>query len=487
MGARTGQDYLRALNSYPREIWISGEKLSNGLRTHPAFRAMAHSMAHLYDVQNDPALSEQMTYVSPTSGEKVGMSFLQPRSEADLLKRHRMMKIWADYSGGMLGRTPDYLNSDLMALASASKFFGRKDSRFEDNVQKYYEFIRENDLLLTHTLIHPQANRGVGPSKQSDPFLAARIVDKTDEGVVIRGARMLATLPLADEILVFPSTVLRGTSEDAPYSFAFGLPVATKGLKFICRESFAEESKFDHPLASRFDEQDAVVVFDDVVVPWDRLFLLEDVEAANNLQEVSGGIVHMAHQVMIKNVAKTEFILGVVSMIADTIGINEFQHVQEKIAKIIMLVESLKAMVRASEADAALNQWGIMTPDFKPLNAGRNLFPRLYPNLRAVIQQLSASGLMALPTEKDMESEIRKEIDLYYQAKNTPAEERIRLFRLAWDIAGSSFGSRQELYERFFFGDPVRMAGNLYNWYDRQPYKDRVMQLLHMDDETDTR
>ncbi|MFI5420694.1 MAG: 4-hydroxyphenylacetate 3-hydroxylase C-terminal domain-containing protein, partial [Nitrososphaerales archaeon] len=172
------------------------------------------------------------------------------------------------------------------------------------------------------------------------------------------------------------------------------------------------------------------------------------------------------------------FILGVVSLISDTIGITEFQHVQEKIAKVIMLLESLKSMVRASEVDAQVNRWGVMTPDFKPLNVGRNLFPRMYPSLRAVIQQLSASGLMALPTEKDMQSEARKDIDKYYQAKNTSAEEKIRLFRLAWDIAGSSFGSRQELYERFFFGDPVRMAGNLYNWYDKEPYKERVRSFL---------
>lgn len=423
-----------------------------------------------------------MTYKSPTSGERVGMSFLEPKSIRDLERRHAMMKIWADYSGGMLGRTPDYLNSDLMALASASQFFGKRDPKFGENVRRYYEFVRENDLLLTHTLIHPQANRSVGPSKQSDPYLAARIVEKNDEGVIIRGARMLATLPVADEIMVFPSTVIRGTSEDAPYSFGFGIPVATRGLKFICRESFAEESQFDHPLASRFDEQDAVVVFDDVVVPWERLFFLEDVEVANTLQEVTGGIVHMAHQVMIKDIAKTEFILGVVSMIGDAIGINEFQHVQEKIAKVIILLESLKAMVRASEVDASLNQWGVMTPDFKPLNAGRNLYPRMFPVLRATIQQLCASGLMALPTEKDMESELRPEIDTYYQAKNTPSEERIRLFRLAWDIAGSSFGSRQELYERFFFGDPVRMAGNLFNWYNKEPYKEQVRKLLHYDE-----
>jgi 4-hydroxyphenylacetate 3-monooxygenase len=268
-----------------------------------------------------------------------------------------------------------------------------------------------------------------------------------------------------------------------PYSFAFGIPTSTMGLKFLCRESFAENSTFDHPLASRFDEQDAVVIFDDVVVPWERVFLLEDVEAANTLQEISGGIVHMAHQVMVKNIAKTEFILGVVSMISDTIGITEFQHVQEKIAKVIMLLESLKAMVRASEADAQLNQWGIMTPDYKPLNIGRNLYPRVYPHLRAVIQQLSASGLMALPTEADLQGEIRGDIDRYYQAKNTSSEEKIRLFRLAWDIAGSSFGSRQELYERFFFGDPMRMASNLYNWYDKEPYKERIRNFLHREDQ----
>lgn len=484
MGARTGKKYIEALDSTPREIWIEGEKVTKNVSQHPQFRAIVESIGHLYDMQHEPRLVETMTYVSPSSGDRVGMSFLQPKTQEDLQKRHSMMKLWADYSGGMLGRTADYLNSDLMALASAAKFFGRKDPKFGENVKKYYEFVRENDLLLTHTLIHPQANRAVGPGKQADPFLAARIADKNDEGVVIRGARMLATLPLADEIVVFPSTVIHGTAEDLPYSFGFGIPTGTKGLKFICRESFAEESRFDHPLASRFDEQDAVVIFDDVLVPWDRIFFLEDVETANTLQEVSSGIVHMAHQVMIKDIAKTEFIVGVVSLIGDTIGINEFQHVQEKIARIIMLLESLRAMVRASEADAQLNQWGLLTPDYRPLNVGRNLFPRVYPSLRGVIQQLSASGLMALPTEKDMNGEMRFAIDKYYQGKNTSAEDRIKLFRLAWDIAGSSFGSRQELYERFFFGDPVRMAGALFNWYDKEPYKERVRRMLGEEDES---
>ncbi len=482
MGARRGSDYIKSLDSGSKEIWLGGRKITSDLSKVPEFRAMAHSMAHLFDLQQDENLIDEMTYVSPTSGERVGLSFLQPKTIEDLRKRNVMMKHWADYSGGMLGRTPDYLNSDLMAIASASEFFAKKDPRFSENVRKYYEHVRENDLVMTHTLIHPQANRSVGPGKQADPFLAARVLEKNDEGIVIRGARMLATLPLADEILVFPSTVIRGTAEDMPYAFAFGIPVATKGLKFLCRESFSEQSSFDHPLASRFDEQDAVVIFDDVLVPWNRVFLLEDVEGANTLQEATSGIVFMSNQVTVKNIAKTEFILGVVSLISDTIGIGEFQHVQEKIAKIMWILESMKAFLRASEADAMINRWGVMTPDFTPLNSARNLFPRLYPEMREIIQQLSASGMMALPTESDMKSEIRGEIDKYYQAKNTSSEERIRLFRLAWDIAGSSFGSRQELYERFFFGDPVRMASAFYTWYDKEPYKQRVRELLHRED-----
>jgi 4-hydroxyphenylacetate 3-monooxygenase len=483
MGARKGTQYLSDLDSQQRELWVGDEKITHDLSKHPHFRAVAKSIAHLYDMQHDPKLVEEMTYVSPSSGERVGLSFLQPKTYDDLIKRRVMMKHWANYSGGMLGRTPDYLNSDLMALASASEFFNRKGQRYGDNLRKYYEYVREKDLCLTHTLIHPQANRAVGPSKQADPFLAARIVEKNDEGILIRGARMLATLPLADEILVFPSTVIRGTPEDMPYAFAFGLPCSAKGLKFICREPFVEVSKMDHPLASRFDEQDAVVIFDDVLVPWERVFLLEDVEGANTLQEQTSGIVFMSQQVVVKDIAKTEFILGVTSLIADTIGITEFQHVQEKIAKIIMILESMKALLRASEADAELNRWGIMTPDFKPLNSARNLYPRLYPKMRTIIQQLSASGMMALPPEEAMKNkELRPIIDNYYQAKNTSSEDRIRLFHLAWDIAGDSFGSRQELYERFFFGDPVRMAGALYNWYDKEPYKQRIKEFLHQED-----
>jgi 4-hydroxyphenylacetate 3-monooxygenase len=483
MGARMGKEFLERLDAVPRELWHGNEKITGRVSEHPAFAGIARTFASLYDMQYKPELAETMTYVSPTTGNRVGLSFLQPKTKEDLTRRTKMMKTWADFSAGTLGRTADYLNSAVMAMAAAKDFFGKGEVDYSANIQNYYEYVRENDLLLTHTLINPQVNRGVGPSKQADPFIAARILEKRTDGVVIRGARMLATLPIADEIIVLPSTFVRSGQDDLPYAVAFALPVDTKGLKFISRESFAAVSKYDHPLASRFDEQDAVVVFDDVLVPWDRLFLLEDPERANQVSEATNAIVFMAHQATVREIAKAEFVVGLVTLLAETIGADQFPQVQERSAELMFITETMKACLTASEANASVSRWGLMCPDYAPLNTARNWWPRVAPAFAAAIKLLGASGLMAIPPEAGLGSAVRPQVDKYYQAKTADAEERIGLFKLAWDMAGSSFGGRQDLYERFFFGDPVRMASLYYNWYDKEPYKERVRNLLRRRDD----
>ena len=481
MPARNGQQLLEALNAQRRDVYIGGEHITGKVAEHPAFQGITRSLAELYDMQHAPALRDEMTYVSPSSGERVGMSFLIPRTQADLEKRRRAIYRWASHVGGMLGRTGDYLNSAVMAMAAAADFFGQVDPRYAGNIRKYYEFIRENDLLLTHTLINPQTNRAVGVAKQADPFLAARIVKETDAGVVIRGARMLATLgPISDEIMVFPSTLLRQVAEDEPYAFAFAVSNDTPGLRYICRETFDYgRSHFDHPLGSRFEEMDCVVIFDDVLVPWERVFMLRHVETCNQLYSATGAVTHMAHQVVTKNVAKTEFVLGVVLMLIDAIGIEPFQHVHEKALEVMTALETLKAFLRTSEVDAAPDAYGTMTPAFAPLNTARNWYPRTYPRFVEIIQQLGASGLMALPGEADFAGGAGPDIQRYLQAARADARSRVKLFRLAWDVAVSAFGSRQALYERFFFGDPVRMAGAYFNWYDKKPAMDRVREFLN--------
>jgi 4-hydroxyphenylacetate 3-monooxygenase len=169
----------------------------------------------------------------------------------------------------------------------------------------------------------------------------------------------------------------------------------------------------------------------------------------------------MTHQVVVKNIAKCEFMLGLASLLIDSIGVEGFQHIQEKQAELWVNLETMKAFLRAAEADAALDEWGVMRPAWQPLDAARNLFPRLYPRMVEIIQQIGASGLVAMPTEQDLKGPLVDDIKKYYQAARADAFDRIPLFRLAWDASLSAFASRQVLYERFFFGDPVRMAGAL--------------------------
>ena len=289
-----------------------------------------------------------MTYESPTTGERVG-HVVPPATRASTTScaDARRCSVWAEYALGNLGRTGDYCNSAVMAMAGAAEWFGQDEPAFAENVRRYYEHVRENDLLLTHTLVLPQANRSVGPSQQKQQTLAARIVDRNDNGIVIRGARMLATIgPFADEILVMPSTVLKGTDDDAPYSYAFALPCDAPGVRFLCRESFdLGRSHFDHPLGSRFEEIDAIVVFDDVLVPYERCFIVGQPELCNGIYTETSAAAHMTHQVVTRTTAKTEFILGLVSLLTEAIGIEQFQHVQEKTAEVIVALETCTALL----------------------------------------------------------------------------------------------------------------------------------------------
>ena len=485
MPARTGNEYLAGLQEQPREIWLDGKRIPDAT-TFPGLANGAKSVAGLYDMQHDASLSAQMTFASPTSGEQVGLSFLIPETAEDLARRRVMMSHWAHASYGMMGRTPDFLNVTIMAMAAAGDFFGDDRPEFKQNVINYYEFARENDICMTHTLVNLQRNRA--PSVSSMDYstdVALQVVRETDAGLVVRGPRVLATLgPLSDEIMVYPTrSHLLARDEDAhKYAFAFAVPCGIDGLKFICRESFDQgKSHFDHPLGSRFEEMDAIVYFDDVLVPWERVFMHGDRHKCNNMSAVTGQYVHTGHQVVTKNVAKCEFVTGIASLMVETLGSGEIPQIQGLLAELVENLEITKALLTQAEAHAAVDQWGVMLPDRVPLNVARNLFIKMYPRMAEIIQLLGSSSLMALPSEGDFNGPLAEVLDTYLDTDTATARERVRLFRLAWDTACSAFGGRQVLYERYFQGDWMRNAALLLGNYDREPLMQQVREFLEGD------
>ena len=482
MPARTGNDYLNGLRETPREIHMAGQRVED-VTTFPGLANGARSIAALYDLQCGPQFRDEMTYSSPTSGDPVGLSFIIPRTGEDLDRRRRMMSRWARTSYGMMGRTPDFLNVSMAAMAGASDYFARNRPEFKENIVSYYQHVRENDLTLTHTLVNLQRNRApAATSMNYSTDVALAVVNETDEGLVVRGPRVLATLgPLSDEIAVYPTSrsLLGGGDESRRYAFAFAIPCSTPGLKFLCRDTLdLGKSRFDHPLGSRFEEMDAIVFFDDVLVPWERVFLYGDQELCNNLAVATNQYTHSGHQVVTKNVAKCEFVAGLASLVTHTLGSGSIPQVQALLAETLENLEIMKALLQTAEANAELDQWGVMCPARIPIVVARSLFIRMYPRMAEIIQLLGSSSLMALPAEVDLDGPLAEHIEKYLDTDTASARDRIHLFHLAWDLACSAFGSRQVLYERFFQGDWMRNAAALCAAYDTAPLRRQIEDFL---------
>ena len=485
MPARTGQDYIRGLQERPAEVWIGGERIAD-VTTHPALHRGVRSIAALYAMQHDPDLKDEMTYESPTTGEPVGLSFIIPRSLQDVERRGTMMLHWARATCGMMGRSPDFLNVNFAAWAAAADYFAQNRPEFKTNILRYYEYIREHDLTLTHALINLQRSRSPLGGQTLNEDTALRVVRDTDAGLVVRGARVLATLgPLADEIAVYSPRMRQMSQGHSPYALNFAIPCNTPGLKFLCRESFdLGRSHFDHPLGSRFEEMDAIVFFEDVLVPWERVFLFGDIDLVNDTGVATGSHIHTAHQGAAKNVAKSELILGVALLMAKTLGSTQVPHVQERVAELMVHTEVMKASLRAAEADAQLDHWGVMCPAGLPLEVIRTLFMNVYPRMAEILQLMGSSSFMIIPSEADFDSALKPEIEQYLATDAASARERVKLFRLALDIACSAFGGRQVLYERFFAGDPLNRAQFLYSIYPKEPMIERIREFLAEDQES---
>ncbi|HUZ75454.1 MAG TPA: 4-hydroxyphenylacetate 3-hydroxylase N-terminal domain-containing protein [Stellaceae bacterium] len=478
MGIRTGAEVLEGLRD-GRAVYIDGERIADVTRD-PRFAGGARTLASLYDLQHRPALEAAMTYRSPTSGDRVGLSFIEPKSPDELRRRRAMVKRWHDETLGMFGRASDFLNVVLSSFASGAAAFG---GPYGANMRAYYELARERDLVSTHSLTNPQVDRSKNVAAQAKD-LAAKAVRDNDKGIVIRGARMLATLgAYADELLVMsaPSYPLPETEEAKPYAIGFAIPVATPGVRMICRPSvmhLGAGSPLDYPLSVRYDETDGMVVFDDVLVPWERVFIYRDVEIHNTIYARTGARAALSHQFVTKDLAKAEFMMALAFTLARTTKVDTFLHIEGLLAERINDVEVIRACLLASEAEATVSPHGIVVPAGGPLNAMRFLFPQMFRRACESIEIIGAGGLVMVPSFAELDGPVAADVAAYCQAAGADSRARIKLFRLAHDAALSTFSGRQQLYERYFAGDPVRGAAGLYEGYDKEPHVARIWALL---------
>ena len=458
---RNGKQYVDGLKAQAKKnVWISGRKIDD-VPEDPHFKRPIEAIAELYGLQSNNKDGVKMS-AGEGAGE-YGLSFMTPRSAEDIIARRKAMAVWADASFGMVGRSPDYCNTVLMAFEETG-FFHQVGADFGKNLTNYYNYCKDRDLFLTHAIVNPQTDRSKNSAEQENPYAHLAVVKETGDGLIVRGAKMLATHgPTADELIVYPLPGSVAPGEER-YALAFGIPTDTPGLKFICREPFDDGtmSHWDHPLGSRFEEPDAMVVFDDVLIPWERVFLHNNVPLANKLFTSASIQNNTGHQTAVRGLAKCRFLVGVAIAVSRSVKTDVFLHVQEQLGEILGFLQLIEGALHLSELNAEPTDSGAVRPAWPPLQSIRYHLPRMYERIVKVVQVIGAGGLLINPTRDDILSEVGTDIAAYYRGAGVDAESRIHLGKLAWDATGTQFGQRMLQYERYYAGDPVRVAATLY-------------------------
>ena len=463
---KTGADHLAALRD-GREVYIDGERVAD-VTTHPAFYHAVQQVAALYDYQARPENIERLTFAGPGGGyARIHRCWQLPTSHAELVTRREAMTEWAEQSAGFLGRAPDHVASSLLGQVIGIDVFRRHGEKRAQAVLDYFAEASRNDHYLSYVIINPQGDRNKAWGEQQDD-LVARIVDEDSQGITVRGAKMLGTgTIMANELLVANLQPLRPGEEELATSFA--VPIATKGLKLLSRKSYeaAAVSPRDNPLSSRFDENDALVWFEDVKVPWERVFVHRDTDMCRAQFHDTLGHTFQNYQSQIRLMVKVRFLIGVARRIADTIGTSAMPPVRETLGRLAAQAAMVEGMVVGMEA-AGHREGSYYVPNKHMMYAAQVLTQELYPKLVETIRGLAGGALIMLPSSaRDLENpELARIIGLTQRSAVSSAEERIDFLKLAWDALGSEFGSRHVQYEMFYAGAPFVTCAHSYRTYD---------------------
>lgn len=454
MTARTGQQYLAGLKD-DREVWLASGRV-NVLEA-PEFQGSLQGVAGYFDWQHTHA-SDCLTEDVET-GEAMPASLIVPRTQEDLARRRRCFERVARYSCGMMGRTPDYLNATLAGFVARSDVLDAgADPQASARLRAFYREVVRGDLALTHTIVQPVVDKEVSDVAGQNGELAARVVGRTRTGIIVRGAKVLATLgPFADELFVYPGgTTL--TQESRQYALMFSIPVSTPGLVQVCRDHYGSRGEVrDHPFSSRFDEQDAFVIFNDVEVPHERVFIDGDVETYNTIWR-QGWSANITQQTTVRAAVKLEFAYELGSRMAHILNAQKRPDVACALGELLQYGRLARAAAVASEANARIWGDGALFPDEEYTRAIRTMMPTWMIRANEILITLGSHNLLATPSMALFDNpQIGPLLRRYLPgAGEVPATERAQVFRMAWDFVGSALGSRAALYERFYLGSQAR-------------------------------
>ena len=447
----TGREYIESLRD-GREIWIYGERVKD-VTTHPAFRNTVRMLARQYDALHDHRKSILCAETDTGSGGFTHKFFKAPRNTEEMVGCRDAIAEWARVTYGWMGRAPDYKAAFLATLGANSEFY----KPFDENARRWYKKVQEEVTFVNHAIVNPPVDRNKPLEEVRDVYM--HVEKETDAGLIVSGAKVVATTStLTHANFIANNGALPIKTKD--FAFVCIVPTAAPGVKLFCRPSYemtaaAMGSPFDYPLSSRLDENDSIIVFDKVFIPYENVFAYGDIDKVNNFFPRSGFLPRFMFHGCVRLAVKLDFIAGLLLKGVDATGAKEFRGVQAQVGEVLAWRNLFWALTDAMARTTTPWTPGYVLPNLDYGLAYRVAANMIYPRLKEIIENVLASALIYLPSHANdfKVPEIRKYLDQYVRGSNGyDAVDRVKLFKLMWDAMGTEFGGRHELYERNYFG-----------------------------------
>ncbi len=447
-----GKEYLESLRD-GRTIRIGSETVHD-VTSHPAFCNAARSFARIWDARHEAEYRDDLSV--DVDGERIPSYYLKPKSRADLEQRTRSATAIADLSYGMMGRSPDFVGGYVTGIAMQPELFKTDEYDFSDNVRNYYKHVCANDIFLSHAVAPPQGTRDPQHYGRSSSFVPTlSVTSKDDDGLVINGVKLLATAAAFSHD-VWIGNILPLAPDRENEAVTCVIPVNSPGLELWSRKPYGQfaQSEYDNPLAYRYDESDCVVICRDVKVPWEKVLTLGDIPWSRSIYFDTSAHTLSNHQAAVRYRSKLKLLLGIARRVTESMGTDQVPAVADTLNHLSAMHATISAMIAGQIQDHETLPGGHACYNRRYMYAAIYFATQNYDKILARIRELTGGSVLQMPADVSVlnDEETKRIFDMCWSTKNWDAKDKMKLFKLAWDILGTDFAGRHSQYERFYMG-----------------------------------
>jgi 4-hydroxybutyryl-CoA dehydratase / vinylacetyl-CoA-Delta-isomerase len=465
MGLRTAEEYLESLRRQDPEVYARGERIKE-VADHPLFKPTRTCWGTwVFGAAHDPELSSTMVASPDLNGEECHIFWHMATDPEGLLQNLRAARALSERSplSGYASIGRDELQSLLMATYEMDRAHG---TDYHDRVREYVKRFQREQLLTAAAVTDVKGDRSLRPADQDDPDLYLRVVDRSSDGIRVRGAKAHTSgSVVCNELVVIPTRAMR--EEDHEYAVAFAIPVDTPGVKLVCRGFSGEEvSDFEGPISSHDDLMESFTIFEDVFVPWERVFMCGEWEYAGLVANNFANVNRQGY--LGADVGKLRLYIGAAQLVASMNGVANAAHIRDKITEMIRLERVIWACGVAASIESVRHPSGYQIPDPVMTNAGKNVcMEGHYLAARNLLEIAGGSAMTSPYVEDILNPEIRPYIEKYYRgADPNGAMDRLAVMKLIRDLAASEYGGYWYVEIIHGSGSPAAEKIQMYREHD---------------------